>query len=310
MKKVIYFGFILAAVFSTLIASAQNVGIGETNPTAMRLQVKTSDSAILMLHNSTDALAAKSSLYFRTGSNYSGGIATVNTNPATYRMGFYTYGGSLPSDLKERMTIADNGKIGINNINPTARLDVAGNIKIADGTQGNGKVLTSDVDGNASWQSQAYSNTERFMFYFGGYQSSSYNFTTWYNLGTTQATYSVTYKTITLTILRAGVYHIDLEAKTYTVSDFSPTSSTPKSMKCTIEFKLGPGAFTAQVYEARAPFLKPASSEIVNYSSYGLASRTIEMYIPANAVLIFSGDTNPPVNYYTGINVTGFLIAD
>jgi hypothetical protein len=45
-----------------------------------------------------------------------------------------------------------SGKIGIGDANPAARLSIGGNIKIADGTQGNGKVLTSNATGVASWQ--------------------------------------------------------------------------------------------------------------------------------------------------------------
>ncbi len=48
-----------------------------------------------------------------------------------------------------------NNNFGIGNNNPTAKLDVAGNVKIADGTQGNGKVLTSDADGLATWTEAA-----------------------------------------------------------------------------------------------------------------------------------------------------------
>lgn len=47
-------------------------------------------------------------------------------------------------------TDADN--VGIGNTAPAAKLDISGNIKIADGTQGAGKVLTSDANGVASWQ--------------------------------------------------------------------------------------------------------------------------------------------------------------
>lgn len=46
----------------------------------------------------------------------------------------------------------NNGNVGIGTSSPTAKLDIAGNIKIADGTQGTGKVLTSDASGNATWQ--------------------------------------------------------------------------------------------------------------------------------------------------------------
>lgn len=49
-------------------------------------------------------------------------------------------------------TIAQNVGIGVTN--PGAKLDVGGNIKIADGTQAAGKILTSDNTGLASWQTR------------------------------------------------------------------------------------------------------------------------------------------------------------
>ena len=42
--------------------------------------------------------------------------------------------------------------VGIGTTNPVAKLDVLGNVKIKDGTEGSGKVLTSDANGLASWQ--------------------------------------------------------------------------------------------------------------------------------------------------------------
>ncbi len=44
-----------------------------------------------------------------------------------------------------------NGNVGIGVTTPTAKLDIAGNIKITDGTQGLNKVLTSDANGLATW---------------------------------------------------------------------------------------------------------------------------------------------------------------
>ena len=44
------------------------------------------------------------------------------------------------------------GNVGIGTANPTSKLDINGNIRIADGTQGDGKILTSDANGIASWQ--------------------------------------------------------------------------------------------------------------------------------------------------------------
>ncbi|PWJ56916.1 hypothetical protein CLV98_10925 [Dyadobacter jejuensis] len=46
----------------------------------------------------------------------------------------------------------DDGKVGIGTTAPDASLHVVGDVKIVDGNQGAGKVLTSDANGLASWQ--------------------------------------------------------------------------------------------------------------------------------------------------------------
>lgn len=51
--------------------------------------------------------------------------------------------------LSQQYSAAQNVGIGV--ANPAAKLDVAGNIKIADGTQAAGKVLSCDADGVATW---------------------------------------------------------------------------------------------------------------------------------------------------------------
>ncbi|MGZ5248302.1 MAG: hypothetical protein ACXWCR_14440, partial [Flavitalea sp.] len=48
--------------------------------------------------------------------------------------------------------IVANGNLGVGTGIPSAKLDVIGNVKISDGTEGVGKVLTSDATGTASWQ--------------------------------------------------------------------------------------------------------------------------------------------------------------
>lgn len=58
-----------------------------------------------------------------------------------------------------QLSIMDNGNVGIGDFQywegAQAKLDVKGNVKIADGTEGAGKVLTSDANGNASWTTPA-----------------------------------------------------------------------------------------------------------------------------------------------------------
>ena len=63
--------------------------------------------------------------------------------------GFHIYDNTVGA---QRLVIDANGNIGINNFAPAAKLDIVGTVKIVDGTEGAGKVLTSDVDGLASWQ--------------------------------------------------------------------------------------------------------------------------------------------------------------
>lgn len=61
------------------------------------------------------------------------------------------------SGFDNRVVIRSSGNVGIGTYNPATKLEinngsVNGAIKIVDGTQGTGKVLTSDNDGLATWQ--------------------------------------------------------------------------------------------------------------------------------------------------------------
>ncbi|UZT98257.1 hypothetical protein ODZ84_01420 [Chryseobacterium fluminis] len=64
---------------------------------------------------------------------------------------------SLKTSGTDRMKIDENGNVGIGTSTPDSKLHVAGKVKIADGTQGAGKVLTSDANGVATWQATSTS---------------------------------------------------------------------------------------------------------------------------------------------------------
>jgi hypothetical protein len=52
----------------------------------------------------------------------------------------------------DHFTIQQGGNVGIGTTTPDAKLHVSGDIKIVNGTQGANKILTSDANGLASWQ--------------------------------------------------------------------------------------------------------------------------------------------------------------
>ncbi|MEQ1733601.1 MAG: hypothetical protein ABL940_08005, partial [Bacteroidia bacterium] len=65
---------------------------------------------------------------------------------------------SVPNANTEVMTVLGNGNVGIGTTTPTEKLDIAGSIKITDGTEGLNKVLTSDATGKATWAIPASDN--------------------------------------------------------------------------------------------------------------------------------------------------------
>ena len=58
----------------------------------------------------------------------------------------------------DTMLARDSGNVGVGTgaAAPTAKLDVAGDIRIRNGAQAAGKVLVSDANGNATWGDPTY----------------------------------------------------------------------------------------------------------------------------------------------------------
>jgi hypothetical protein len=141
---------LFAVIFSATVFG-QNVGIGEVAPTEAKLQVKTLDSATLLLHNTTASGSnIKSGLFFKTGGSYSGSIATIGS-AGFYRLGLFTFGSPGPSGLLERMSILDGGNVGIGTTSPSSKLEISGQIKITGGSPAAGRILESDATGLATW---------------------------------------------------------------------------------------------------------------------------------------------------------------
>jgi len=131
------------------VAGDGNVGIGTTNP-GDKLSVA---GTITVDYNNQNNGTVNNILRFGSGGDVTGiGSYRPGVSPVNYHgLDFYTGG-------TKRMAIDVTGNVGIGTSTPAAKLDVEGNVKIADGTQADGKVLTSDADGNASWRIPASSS--------------------------------------------------------------------------------------------------------------------------------------------------------
>lgn len=128
---------IALAFFSVTTSFAQNIGIGTTTP-ADKLTVQTGVNGYGVTHTNGTVTVGT---YISSGAGW---LGTKSSHP------LYLFTNNSGSQV----TLNTAGNFGIGTNNPMAKLDVAGTIKIADGTQGTGKILTSDINGNAVWSSE------------------------------------------------------------------------------------------------------------------------------------------------------------
>ncbi len=119
------------------ITGAGKVGIGSTNPD-YPLTVNTTIAGGGMVHTLVGA-----NVSVGTFANASGGWLQTFTNHPLFLASF---------NGDAALTVATNKNIGIGTTTPSTTLDVNGTIRVRGGTPGAGQVLTSDVNGLASWE--------------------------------------------------------------------------------------------------------------------------------------------------------------
>jgi trimeric autotransporter adhesin len=116
-----------------------------------------------------------------------------------------------------------NVLVGIGTGAPTAKLDIRGQVRIVNGTQGTGRVLTSDASGNTSWQAVSTSSSN--VCYIKDVKSSGIsggNFTSlaWQtrDLNTVEGNSSLVTLAANQFTLQAGTYIIRIDAPAYAVA--------------------------------------------------------------------------------------------
>ena len=125
MKKVSLLIVLIGSIFLT--TTGQNVGIGITSPLT-KLHISSTDSALLLLEN-TQVLntGVSTALYYKIGNVFTGAIKTIAQSSLDARIGFFTYSTNYSNLLLERMSILDNGNVGIGTSSPLASLHVIDN---------------------------------------------------------------------------------------------------------------------------------------------------------------------------------------
>jgi hypothetical protein len=120
-----------------VIASTSNVGIGTTTPVAKLTVQGAGDLSVDLLVNGRIRSNSNNGGMWVSNDRFVGGL---NTD----QIGFYNKGWAF--------IVNSSHNVGIGTTSPTAKLEVNGQVKIVDGTQGLNKVLTSNADGLASWR--------------------------------------------------------------------------------------------------------------------------------------------------------------
>jgi trimeric autotransporter adhesin len=135
--------------------------------TSLGLSTKAYGLASFAINQATEATGDRSTaMGFSTKSKSYGEVTIGASNDTLLQVNstsfaadtnrIFTVGiGTHPTLRKTGFVIQQNGNVGINERKPTEKLDINGSIKIVDGTQGAGKILTSDANGKASWQAAA-----------------------------------------------------------------------------------------------------------------------------------------------------------
>jgi hypothetical protein len=150
----------IAGNFNLTTSGTGNVGIGTTTPTE-KLHINGTGSQNIMLESPTGG-PTSNILKIRTWAgmalNTFVGFGGVDDGLSSTRAGIFVPNPTNNGVFEALSVLKSTGNVGIGTNNPTANLDISGQVRIRGGLPALGKVLTSDALGLASWQNAASSN--------------------------------------------------------------------------------------------------------------------------------------------------------
>ena len=170
------------------------------------------------------------------------------------------------------LILGSNANVGIGTNTPSARLQVDGTLRYVDGNQGAAKVLTSDANGNASWQNSTSIEKAYGEMYdnFGGGTNSNGTFTR--TLSATSVLKNVTYNNTEyyLQVALPGIYEVNYAASVI------QNSNNPRAIEFFVETAPGNNTFT------RVDRSSAYVSHLTNGDSQNV-KKTILLELQANA---------------------------
>ncbi len=289
-----------------------NVGIGGSAPVAARVLLSYPNAVPLILQGGAGLY-----LPFFENADYRGYIGSYSGNASDVDFG--TGAGNttgkvhLTIQTSPKLTIREDGNVGIGNTNPLWPLDVNGAMRlngrlVVNGTGGlAGQVLTSGGGVNApTWStlSGAYDNNIRFSFTMSNNSVTSGELTVGTRYNTNAPAVSVSGTDITFS--QTGIYHFDLAIS----GRLTYGSAVGYDPDFTVNFYLNGGSGPGNNPVAGTSLTKNGNSNTYANTAHG----SFDMYIQAGQVLnVMFSYSNFPAGYTildTFGYVRGYLISN